>query len=68
MTETERVDRAELAVGTLQTALRHYIVRLRARADEKRGTFHLHSEQSIRAMRTCADELEALLPALEPTP
>src|SRR4029434_2690869 len=41
--------------------LRTLILKWRERAYQKRGTFHLHSERSIQAMRQCADELEAAL-------
>jgi hypothetical protein len=53
-----------------QVQLRALIAQWRERANEKKGTFHQHSERSIKSMRQCADELEAALaegvPSAEP--
>lgn len=77
MTETDRADRAEAAVGTLQTALRQLVKDWRQQAealaqepiDVQRESGQHFYRNGQRWSRLCAaDELEALLPALEPTP
>lgn len=71
-----RAHKAELAVGTLQTALRQLVDTLREHFDPSEASPLQHhgpcgfwrDKPCTCPIRVIAKQLEALLPALEPTP